>query len=163
MPIDVSHPSVRIKNITVDAADPNRLAEFWSFALSYVIQPPPDGFDTWEDFADDLNLSPEDRERYAAVIDPHGIGPRILFQKVPEGKVAKNRWHLDIDPIDPSTTERGSADALEIHIQALITRGATEVRRFCEPVGRWVLMADPEGNEFCVVTQSELKLPTVDS
>ncbi len=148
---NTSPPTLRIKNITVDAIDPNRLAEFWGFALGYVLQPPPEGFDTWEAFADALDLSAEERERYGAVIDPHGIGPRILFQKVPEGKAVKNRWHLDIDPLDRSVPEEQQNQNRETHIKALIARGATEVERFDEPVGKWVVMTDPEGNEFCVL------------
>ena len=146
-----THQSIRIKNITVDATDPNRLAEFWGFALGYILQPPPEGFDTWEDFADALDLSTEDRERYGAVIDPQGVGPRILFQKVPEGKVVKNRWHLDIDLIDRSLPPDQQNRDRNTHIKALIARGAAEVARFDEPVGKWVVMTDPEGNEFCVL------------
>ncbi|MDE0377042.1 MAG: VOC family protein, partial [bacterium] len=125
--------------------------EFWAFALGYVLQPPPEGFKTWEAFADAMNLSTEDRERYSAVIDPHGIGSRILFQKVPEGKAVKNRWHLDIDVVDPSLPVEEQNRDREAMIAALVERGATEIERFDEPVGRWVLMTDPEDNEFCVL------------
>ena len=148
----ITHPHpTRIKAVTVDAADPNKLAQFWGFALGYVLQPPPEGFETWEAFADALDLSAEERERYSAVIDPHGVGPRILFQKVPEKKVVKNRWHLDIDVIDRSLPEDQHDRNREARISALIKRGATEVARFDEPVGKWVVMTDPEGNEFCVL------------
>ena len=145
-----SHPTP-IKNITVDVTDPHRMAEFWGFALGYVLQPPPEGFETWEAFADAVNMSEEDRERYSAVIDPHGIGPRILFQKVPEDKAVKNRWHLDIDIVDRSLPEDQHNRNREAKIKTLITRGATEIERFDEPAGKWVLMTDPEGNEFCVL------------
>ena len=148
----ITHPHpTRIKAVTVDAADPNKLAQFWGFALGYVLQPPPEGFETWEAFADALDLSAEERERYSAVIDPHGVGPRILFQKVPEKKIVKNRWHLDIDVIDRSLPEDQHDRNREARISALIKRGATEVARFDEPVGKWVVMTDPEGNEFCVL------------
>jgi hypothetical protein len=148
----ITHPHpTRIKAVTVDANDPNRLAEFWAFALGYILQPPPEGFDTWEDFADALDLSDEDRERYSAVIDPHGVGPRVLFQKVPEGKAVKNRWHLDIDVVDPSLPEDQHDRNREAKIKALIARGATEIERFDEAVGKWVVMTDPEGNEFCIL------------
>ena len=148
----ITHPHpTRIKAVTVDAADPNKLAQFWGFALGYVLQPPPEGFETWEAFADALDLSAEERERYSAVIDPQGVGPRILFQKVLEKKVVKNRWHLDIDVIDRSLPEDQHDRNREARISALIKRGATEVARFDEPVGKWVVMTDPEGNEFCVL------------
>ncbi len=148
----ITHPHpTRIKAVTVDAADPNKLAQFWGFALGYVLQPPPEGFETWEAFADALDLSAEERERYSAVIDSHGVGPRILFQKVPEKKIVKNRWHLDIDVIDHSLPKDQHDRNREARISALIKRGATEVARFDEPVGKWVVMTDPEGNEFCVL------------
>ncbi|MDE0169396.1 MAG: VOC family protein [bacterium] len=143
-------PSYRIKAVTVDAADPAALAEFWAFALGYVLQPPPEGFETWEAFADALDLSEEDRARYAAVVDPNGVGPRVLFQRVPEGKIAKNRWHLDIDIVDPSVPTEERDSSREAGIAALVHRGATEVERFDVPQGKWVVMTDPEANEFCV-------------
>ena len=149
-PISHPHPT-RIKAVTVDVNDPNLMAEFWAFALGYVLQPPPEGFETWEAFADALNLSTEERERYGAVVDPHGVGPRILFQKVPEGKAVKNRWHLDIDVVDPSLPADQQDRDREAKIAALVERGATEIERFDEPVGRWVLMTDPEDNEFCIL------------
>jgi len=148
----IFHPRpTRLKAVTVDATDPNRLAEFWAFALGNVLQPPPEGFETWKAFADALNLSTEERERYGAVVDPNGIGPRILFQKVPEGKAVKNRWHLDIDVVDPSLPGDRQDRDREAKIAALVARGATEIERFDEPVGRWVVMTDPEGNKFCVL------------
>lgn len=148
----ITHPHpTRIKAVTVDATDPGRLAEFWAFALGYILQPPPEGFETWESFADALDLSAEERERYSAVVDPAGVGPRVLFQKVPEGKVVKNRWHLDIDIVDRSLPQDQHDRNREAKIKALITRGATEIERFDEPVGKWVLMTDPEDNEFCVL------------
>lgn len=148
---DTRSRPIPIQNVTVDVADPNRMAEFWAFALGYTLQPPPEGFETWEAFADAMHLSAEDRERYGAVIDPHGIGPRILFQKVPEEKTVKNRWHLDIDVVDRSLPEDQQDRDRQAMIMALVDRGATEIKRFDEPVGKWVLMTDPEGNEFCVL------------
>ena len=96
-------------------------------------------------------MSPEDRERYHVVVDPNGVGPRVVFQKVSEAKAVKNRWHLDIDMVDRSLPEDQHDRILEAGIAALVDRGATEVQRFEETVGRWVLMTDPEGNEFCVL------------
>ena len=143
-------PACRIKAVTVDAADPATLAEFWAFALGYRLQPPPEGFETWEDFADALDLPEEDRERYAAVVDPNGVGPRVLFQKVPEGKTVKNRWHLDIDIVDYTLPRDQHDTNREAGIATLVERGAMEVERFDLPQGKWVVMTDPEGNEFCV-------------
>lgn len=136
--------------VTFDANDTARLAEFWAFALDYELQPPPPGFDTWEDFARDRNI-PEDRwDALAAIVDPVGEGPRVLFQKVPEQKTAKNRVHLDVNAsagiADPDERHR----AVERKVRELEAEGATLLERFDEPTGYWVVMTDPEGNEFCV-------------
>lgn len=122
----------------MDAADPAKLAAFWAEALGYVVQPPPPGFDTWEAFAAANNI-PQDRwNDYSAIIDPDGAGPRFFFQRVPEGKTAKNRVHLDVNA--------GLAA-----VDRLVALGATKLQEFDRgPMGHWVTMLDPEGNEFCV-------------
>ena len=125
--------------ITFDAAQPIAQAEFWALALGYVAQPPPPGFDSWEDFADANNIPEERRGDFGAVVDPEGNGPRLLFLRVPEGKTAKNRMHLDVMAADP-----------EAHIEALIAAGATRVAEHAEFGTSWTVMQDPEGNEFCV-------------
>ena len=66
-----------------------------------------------------------------------GKGPRFLFQRVPEGKTAKNRMHLDL---------RTGLDAVD----RLVGLGATRVREHNDQTGHWVVLLDPEGNEFCV-------------
>jgi catechol 2,3-dioxygenase-like lactoylglutathione lyase family enzyme len=84
--------------VTIDCADPNRLARFWAEALGYRLQEPPDGFDSWQAYWASRGLPPEEVEDgYDAIVDPDGVGPRIWFQPVPEGKVVKNRLHLDLD------------------------------------------------------------------
>jgi Glyoxalase-like domain len=134
--------------VTFDAADPAKLADFWSLALGYVEQPPPEGFDSWEDFAREINLPPEKFGDTAAVVDPEGKGPRIFIQRVPEGKVAKNRVHLDIN------VTKGHDEAawrrVTDHVETLVAAGATVLREVNEPTGRAMVMQDPEGNEFCV-------------
>jgi hypothetical protein len=137
--------------VVIDCADPAALAEFWAEALDYVDQPPPPGFGSWEEFADRIGLPPQDRDRLAAVVDPEGARPRLLFQKVPEPKVAKNRMHLDID-VAPGAA-RGSDErkaAARARSQQLTARGATLIRELDEPAGWCLVMADPEGNEFCL-------------
>lgn len=123
--------------VTMDAADPGRLAAFWAEALGYVVQPPPPGFDSWEDFAVRNNIPFESINDFSAIIDPEGGGPRFFFQRVPEGKTAKNRLHLDVNA------------GLEA-VERLVSLGATKVQEFEDPKGHWVVMLDPEGNEFCV-------------
>ncbi|MCG8922210.1 VOC family protein [Lentzea sp. CC55] len=123
--------------VTMDAADPGKLAAFWAEALGYVVQPPPPGFDSWEDFAVKNNIPFETINDYSAIVDPEGGGPRFFFQRVPEGKTAKNRLHLDVNA------------GLEA-VDRLVALGATKVQEFEDNKGHWVVMLDPEGNEFCV-------------
>jgi len=121
----------------MDATNPPKLADFWAQALGYIHQPPPPGFATWEEFAVKNNIPFDSPDDYAALIDPDGKGPRFLFQRVPEGKTAKNRVHLDI---------RAGLDSVD----RLVELGATKVREFNDGTGHWIVMLDPEGNEFCV-------------
>jgi Glyoxalase-like domain len=137
--------------VVVDCTDPAGLATFWASALGYIVEPPPPGFDTWEQFAERIGLPPEDRDRLAAVIDPDRAKPRILFQKVPETKTGKNRVHLDIDVAPGAAC--GSAerkDAARALCDQLTAQGARMLREVDEPTGWCLVMADPEGNEFCL-------------
>jgi len=139
--------------IVFDCADPGRQAAFWAEALHYrAAQEPPAGFASWDDWARDEGIPEERWNDFAAVLDPDGAGPRIFFQKVPEGKVAKNRMHLDLNV----SGERGvSVEERRRRIGAEVARlkalGATDERGAIEERGEyWVRMNDPEGNEFCV-------------
>ncbi len=125
--------------ITVDAASPRALGAFWCDVLGYIEQPPPPGFDTWEEALDEMGIDRSDPDRAFAIVPPDMDGPRIFFMKVPEGKTAKNRWHLDV-----------GVDDLDQRVAELVALGATMVREFDEPDGHWVTMLDPEGNEFCL-------------
>lgn len=117
-----------------DASDPQALASFWAFALGYVKEP---GFDELDN---------------ASIIDPGGRGPAIGFLRVPEGKTAKNRMHIDIrvagqGPGDMAERER----LIRATVPRLQKAGATIVREeFYGQVLGHVVMQDPEGNEFCV-------------
>lgn len=86
--------SIKKFQVTFDCAEPERLARFWCEVLGYVVPPPPEGFATWEDYKS--SQPPEQRDSWFACIDPTGVGPRLYFQRVPEGKAAKNRVHLDV-------------------------------------------------------------------
>src|SRR5437764_10570872 len=86
--------SVKKFQVTFDCADPERVALFWCEALGYVVPPPPEGFASWGDF--DRSLPAERQGGAFACVDPTGVGPRLFFQRVPEGKVVKNRVHLDL-------------------------------------------------------------------
>ena len=138
--------------VTFDAHDAPVLAEFWALALQYVLQPPPPGFDTWDAFLDEMDVPAELRDSRAAIGDPDGEGPRVFFQRVPEGKAAKNRVHLDVSISGgPGTDEATRRSRIEQHAAMLAGAGATEQRRVEELGEYWIVMQDPEGNEFCVV------------
>lgn len=127
--------------VTVDAADPRTLGQFWCQVLGYVEQPPPPGFETWEEALDAMGIDQSDPDRAYAIVDPDGVGPRMFFLKVPESKTAKNRFHLDV---------RVGTDQMEARAGHFVSLGATVVREFEEPEGHWIALLDPEGNEFCI-------------
>jgi hypothetical protein len=138
--------------VVFDTADPDREAQFWAATLGYELQPPPDGFETWDAFLESQGVPPERRNDASAITDPDGRGPRIYFQKVPEGKTAKNRMHLDLNVAggpDVSLAERRRA--VDMEVARLKALGATDERGSMERDNEyWVRMNDPEGNEFCV-------------
>jgi hypothetical protein len=137
--------------VVIDCANPADLAAFWADLLGYVVQPPPPGFSSWDEFADRVGVPPSDRDRLSAVVDPAGTKPRILFQKVPEPKSTKNRVHLDVDVVPgspPGSEERKTAARAQA--ARLTARGASLLRELDEPVGWCLVMVDPEGNEFCL-------------
>ena len=138
--------------VTFDCADPHALAGFWTEVLGYRYQDPPEGFTTWDEALDAWGVPPERRNDASAAVDPEGRGPRLWFQRVPEGKSAKNRVHLDVRAAAGLVGEERMA-ALEDKAARLVGLGATRVRRF-EPAppmsAGFLVMLDPEGNEFCL-------------
>ncbi|MBP2450725.1 VOC family protein [Mycolicibacterium lutetiense] len=110
---------LRFSELCIDANDPEALGSWWSKALGWPVHTDADG---------DVVLTP-----------PPGAGPAWLFLAVPEGKVVKNRLHLDFTPDDQQT-----------EVDRLIGLGARHI-----DIGQgeqsWVVLADPEGNEFCVL------------
>ncbi|MEV0134348.1 VOC family protein [Dactylosporangium sp. NPDC050688] len=117
-----------------DAADPHALAAFWAAALGYVPEP---GYD-----------EPDG----ASIVDPDGRGPAIGFLRVPEGKTAKNRMHIDIRVAgEPPWDLPERARLIRSRAAELVAAGATLVgeESYGDQLGH-VVMRDPEGNEFCV-------------
>ena len=108
--------------LVLDCRDPGALAPFWASALHYVIA---------GGVANYVMLLPDGRE-----------GPKLLLQGVPEPKTTKNRMHLDLHVPD--------VDAEVTRLVALGARRLEDAARH-EHGHTWVLMADPEGNEFCIV------------
>ncbi len=143
--------------ITIDCADPERLVTFWSEALGYRPQPPPADFPNWAAYYRHIGVPEEELvdigDGTDRIIDPEGAAPPIWFQIVPEQKVGKNRLHFDL------RVSGGRAIPLEerrrrvrVRVDTLVASGATVVRED-EPEGIdhfYVVMQDPEGNEFCV-------------
>jgi len=117
-----------------DAADPHRIAAFWALALGYVAEP---GYDD---------------PQGASIVDPDGVRPAISFLRVPEGKMAKNRMHIDIRVAGEQPWDMaGREQLIRAKAAELVTAGARTVREesYGELLGH-VVMLDPEGNEFCV-------------
>jgi hypothetical protein len=136
--------------VVFDAAEPAKLAEFWQLALGYVLEPPPPGFATWEDFGRSIGMPEERFGDQTALIDPDDAGPRIYIQRVPEGKTAKNRVHLDVRVAGREVQGEDRQRLVEEHVEKLLAAGATVAWRNDDVRGKSVVMRDPEGNEFCV-------------
>jgi len=136
--------------VTFDAHDPDAQARFWSATLGYVLQPPPDGFDTWEAFAIAVGIPEDARGDLSAAVDPDGVGPRLFFQRVPEAKVVKNRVHLDVHITSAGMSDEARRAHIDSEVDRLVSLGAARVEDFAGATGIWTVMRDPEGNEFCV-------------
>ncbi|QBS40005.1 VOC family protein [Nocardia sp. CS682] len=120
----------KFTELAIDCADPASLAQFWCAVLGYEVQDEEDGFVTIGSPA-----VPDGRDR------PGPVPPTLGFARVPEGKTIKNRLHIDVNPTDRDQDEE---------VRRLLDLGA----RYAD-VGQgdvsWVTLADPEGNEFCVL------------
>ncbi|HEY0936882.1 MAG TPA: VOC family protein [Trebonia sp.] len=136
--------------VSVDCADPHVLADWWAETLGWLVEPQDEAF--IQRMISAGHAADSDTRRYrgalvwkdgAAIRHPDGLerAPRVLFQLVPEGKAVKNRVHLDV---------RIGADDVERAVTALTGRGATVLHHGQQGPLRWVTLADPEGNEFCV-------------
>lgn len=117
----------RISHTTFDCHDAFALSSFWKQVLGFI------------DLPDDPN---EPGHEECMIIHPSGE-PRLLFIEVPEGKQVKNRAHLDLEPTDATRDDE---------IERVVALGATpldDLRR--EDGSGWLVLADPEGNEFCIL------------
>ena len=119
-----------LKDIVIDCADPWTLAHWWAPILGYTVQP---------HSADDIaelaarGITRIEDDDSIALDAPDGNGPGFFFELVPESKTVKNRIHIDVFG----------------DVEAIIGAGATLV----EQLPHWIVLADPEGNEFCVFTR----------
>ena len=138
--------------VTFDCADPAALATFWAKVLGYQVQPPPDGFDSWEAALAAFGVPKDQWNSRSAILPVDGDGPRVFFQQVPEGKTVKNRVHLDVRAA-PGLTGDERMETLEAECTRLEALGASRAYRV-EPDPPmefgFITMHDPEGNEFCL-------------
>jgi predicted enzyme related to lactoylglutathione lyase len=113
---------LRVSEVVIDCADHGAVVDFWAAALGYEREA--------------IN------EQYVALVPPAAEPgrPPMLFQKVPEPKVAKNRVHLDF-----------RTESMAAEVERLIELGAAPIAERSLGSTRWTVMADPAGNEFCVV------------
>jgi Glyoxalase-like domain len=138
--------------LVIDCSSPQHLAEFWAAALGYVPEPPPEGFDTWDDFYRSIGV-PDDELGLGVdrISDPDGHGPSVWFQVVPEAKTIKNRLHVDLHAGGgrgvPLEVRRQRIEAEVARLEALgATRRSTLAQAGLDHYA--VAMTDPEGNEF---------------
>jgi catechol 2,3-dioxygenase-like lactoylglutathione lyase family enzyme len=120
---------IRIQCLSVDSTEPRKIAAFWAQALGWRLTADQDDNDNDEVCIEPPEGSPED-----------GVAPDILFLRVPEDKAVKNRLHLDLRPKDQAA-----------EVARLEALGARRVDVGQGPESTWVVLADPDGNEFCVL------------
>lgn len=139
--------------LTIDANDPPRLARFWAQALGWSGSPPA-GDEPWQaHYRARLGERAAFEER---LFDPSGRPPAVWFQQVPEGKAGKNRLHLDLYPTgrDGRLSFAERVRLVEETVDRLTALGATVDHRVRhedpDDAEYYVVMHDPEGNEFCV-------------
>ncbi|HZB00575.1 MAG TPA: VOC family protein [Actinomycetota bacterium] len=129
-----------LDTVTFDCADPARLAEFWARSLGWEVG-------EVDDEGADVIAGGESGDAYARPAGTTEETPwqGLYFQKVPEGKVVKNRVHLDLRPLDSMAAE----------VERSIALGATVQQRVDVEDSFWTVMLDPEGNEFCILRGPE--------
>ncbi|HEY5011183.1 MAG TPA: VOC family protein [Acidimicrobiia bacterium] len=116
--------AARLTEIVVDSADPRRLARFWGDVLGWPVTDEDRGF-SWISASGDYTAH-----------------PMVVFVPVPEPKSVKNRVHLDVNPSGMEQAEE---------LERLLALGATRVDVGQSDDVPWVVLADPEGNEFCLL------------
>ena len=118
-------PPIRIQCVVIDCAEPQELARFWAAALGWRVT-----------FSSDAECALEPPEGSPET----DVSPDLVFVRVPDEKVVKNRLHLDLRPDDQ-----------DAQVERLLALGATRAEIGQTGDEPWVVLADPEGNEFCVL------------
>ncbi|HLL64122.1 MAG TPA: VOC family protein [Micromonosporaceae bacterium] len=141
-----------VLDVVFDCADPDRVARFWMAALPGYDFPhgPPDGYQTWDEWADANNIPEDQRNLARTLVDKAGNRPTIFFNQVPEPTApGKNRLHLDIKVAGGLPADQRRA-RIEAEAARLVAAGGSIAQRIDEPASFWIIMRDVEGNEFCV-------------
>ena len=117
--------AARLTEIVVDSQDPERLAAFWCEVLGWQVV---------------------DRDQGSVEIQGRAVGPTLLFEPEGDDRVVKNRIHLDVNPTDRDR---------DAEVERLLALGARhiDIGQHDDPEADWVVLADPEGNEFCVLNR----------
>ena len=125
----------RLTEISLDCHDPDLLADFWTGVLDWVVLHREPGL---------VEIGPDRREdaELLEAVRSGPVAPTIFLAQVPEDKVAKNRVHYDVSPVDRSQEEE---------VERILGLGATRADIGQTGEESWVVLADPEGNEFCVL------------
>ena len=121
-----------LSSITLDAVDTHRMAQFWTQVLDYRIT--------------------EEEDSFISLASSSGDGPQIYILPVPEAKSVKNRLHLDLHAVGCTQEEE---------VERLLALGAVraDVGQGQGPGVSWVVLADPEGNEFCILASTSSSAP----
>ena len=125
----------RLTEISLDCHDPVRLADFWTAALDWVVLNSDDGLV-------EIGPSRSDDDALLDAVRSGHVAPTMFLAAVGEEKMVKNRMHLDLSPIDRSRDEE---------VARLVALGASRADVGQTGEESWVVLADPEGNEFCVL------------
>jgi predicted enzyme related to lactoylglutathione lyase len=112
----------RFTELVIDAHDVRAQARWWAEVLDYTLT--------------------DEEEDAVEISAPDGRSPRLVFARVPEDKTVKNRLHIDLNATDRDQ---------EAEVQRLVAMGAQHIDIGQRPDQSWVVLADPEGNEFCVL------------
>ena len=143
--------------LVIDCQDAELLARFWAAALGYVLEPPPEGFATWDDWRRDIGLPDSELGIGAdSIIDPRGEGPRVWFRRDSAAKVVKNRLHFDVhvsgvlSPGGRSIPLAVRTQRVDAEARRLTGLGATFTGALIsDGLDHYAVgMKDPEGNEF---------------
>ena len=137
--------------VVFDCRDPAGLSKFYAEALHYKLQDPPRGYKSWEAFLKEQGIPEEEWNSASAIVYPEGKGPRIYFQQMDTPKRGKNRLHIDINATGGSrATLDERKGQVKTEVERLLVLGATKHHEGEEMGDYWIVMLDPEGNEFCV-------------